>query len=111
MMSCITEAASLVEPGLDVLFDYKICLSSGNRYLVEMQARTHLQPTHVPIALTLDYRSLRSSRRSIRNGCQKSQKCCQYVLRKSNSLENRVKRAKERAVKAVERILGMIVWR
>jgi hypothetical protein len=36
-----------------------------------MPAHTHLKPTRTPTAtLTLTYRSLRSSRRSIHNGCK-----------------------------------------
>ena len=74
MTSCITVAASLVEPGLDVLFDYKFRSSSSNRYSAKMPTRTHLIPTLVHVALTLTYCSLRSSRRSIRNGCKKVRK-------------------------------------
>ena len=74
MTSCITVTASLVEPGLDVLFNYKIRRSSGNRYSAEMPARTHLIPALGHVALTLTYCSLRSSRRSIRNGCKKVRK-------------------------------------
>ena len=43
---------------------------------------------------------------------QKGQKACQYVLRKSNPLEDRANRAKKRVFKAVERILlEDCVWR
>ena len=96
MASYITGAASSFEPELDVVGVYKVHGPSGNRYLAEMPATTHLKPTPTITALTLTYLSLRSSRRSIRNGCKKSQKGCQYVLRKSNPPENRAKRAKER---------------
>jgi hypothetical protein len=70
MTSYITGAASLVEPGLDVVFDYKIRGPSGNRTLAEVPAHTHLKPTfhRIALALTLTYRSLRSNRHSIRNG-------------------------------------------
>ena len=68
MTSYITGAASLVEPGPDELFDYKIRCSSDNLYLAEMPARNHLEPTLKLVASTLTYRSLRSSRRSICNG-------------------------------------------
>ena len=71
MTSYITGAASLVDPGLDVLFVYKMRCPSRNRYLAEMPSHTHLKPTIRHAALTLTYRSLRSSRRSIHNGCQK----------------------------------------
>jgi hypothetical protein len=67
MTSCITWAASLV---VDVLFVYKIHCPSDNCYLAEMPSHIHLEPTAAPTALTLSYRSLRSSRRSIRNGCR-----------------------------------------
>ena len=67
MTSYITGAASLVEPGPDELFDYKIRCSSDNLCLAEMPPRTHLEPTLIHTA-TLTYRSLRSSRRSICNG-------------------------------------------
>ena len=74
MTSYITGAAPLVGPasGLDVLFDYKVRCPSGNRKLAKMSAHIHLKPTTpaLPI-LTLSYRSLRSSRRSIRNGCKR----------------------------------------
>jgi hypothetical protein len=112
-MSYITGAASLVEPGLDVVFDYKICRSSGNCYLAEMPARTHRNPTLKNQASTLTYRTSRSRRRSICNSCKKVRKCCQYVLQKSNPLENRATKAKKRAVvKAVKRILWKdCVWR
>ena len=105
-MPYITGAASLVEPGLDVVFDYKICRSSGNCYLAEMPARTHRNLTLIKKAKTLTYRTLRSRRRSICNSCKKVKKCCQYVLQKRNPLENRATKAKKRAVvKAVKRIL------
>ena len=68
MTSYITGAASLVEPGPDELFDYKIHCSSDNLYLADMPARTYLEPTLKPIASTLAYHSLRGSRRSICNG-------------------------------------------
>ena len=96
MASYITGATSSVEPELDVVGVYKVHGPSGNRYLAEMPATTHLKPTPTITALTLTYLSLRSSRRSIRNGCKKSQKGCQYVLRKSNPPENKDKRAKKR---------------
>ena len=48
----ITGAASpVVEPGLDVLFVYKICCPSGNSYLAEMPAHIHLNPTFYRHAL------------------------------------------------------------
>ena len=101
----ITGATSLVEPGLDVLFVYKMRCPSRNRYLAEMPSHTHLKPTIRHAALTLTYRSLRSSRRSIHNGSKtKVRKVVRYVLRKRDPLENRAKRAKIRAVNAVERI-------
>ena len=68
MTSYITGAASLVEPGLDVVGVYKIHGPSGNRYLVKMPAHSHLKLTPRIIALTLTYHSLRSSWRSICNG-------------------------------------------
>jgi hypothetical protein len=101
----ITEAESFVEPGLDVVGVYKIHGPSGNRSLAGMPAHIHLKLTSPHQALlTLTHRSLRSSRRSIRNGCKKSQKGCQHVLWQNNPPKNRAKRAKKRAV---ERIL----WR
>ena len=108
----ITGAESFVEPGLDVVGVYNIHGPSGNRYLAGMPAHTHLKLT-IPIQATLTHRSLRSSRRSIRNGCKRSQKGCQYILRKTNPLENKAKKAKKRAViKAVERIMWKdCVWR
>ena len=106
----ITGAESFVEPGLDVVGVYNIHGPSGNRYLAGMPAHTHLKLTTIHLAhLTLTHHSLRSSRRSIRNGCKKSQKGCQHVLRQNNPPENRAKRAKKRAV---ERILWEdCVWR
>ena len=109
----INRAALLVEPGLDVVFVYKIRCSSGNCYLAEMPARTHRNLTLIKKAKTLTYRTLRSRRRSICNSCKKVRKCCQYVLQKSNPLENRATKAKKRAVvKAVKCILWKdCVWR
>jgi hypothetical protein len=76
-MSYITGAASLVEPGLDVLFVYNIRYPSGNRYLAGDASphHTHLKPTIYTTALALTYRSLRRSRRSIRNSCQRKLEC------------------------------------
>ena len=75
MTSYITGAASLVGPGLDVLFVYKVRCQSGNRKLAEMPAHIHLKPTKqavaAAVALTLSYRSSRSGRRSIRKGCKR----------------------------------------
>ena len=99
-----TGAASLVEPEVDVVGVYKIHGPSGNRQLAEMRAHIHLKPTFKHRA-TLTDRSLRSSRSSIRNGWEKGQKGCQYILRERNPLENRAKRAKKRAVRLVERIV------
>ena len=99
-----TGAASLVEPEVDVVGVYKIHGPSGNRRLAETRAHIHLKPTFKHRA-TLTDRSLRSSRSSIRNGWEKGQKGCQYILWESNPLENRAKRAKKRAVRLVERIL------
>ena len=104
----ITGAESFVEPGLDVMGVYNIHGPSGNRYLAGMPAHTHLKLT-IPIQATLTHRSLRSSRRSIRNGCKKSQKGCQHVLWQNNPPKNRAERAKKRAV---ERILWRdCMWR
>ena len=104
----ITGAESFVEPGLDVVGVYNIHGPSGNRYLAGMPAHTHLKLT-IPIQATLTHRSLRSSRRSIRNGCKKSQKGCQHVLWQNNPPKNRAKRAKKGAV---ERILWRdCMWR
>ena len=72
MTSYITGAASLVGPGLDVLFDYKVRCPSGNRKLAEMPTHIHLKLTILAPALTLSYHSSRSSRRSIRNGCKRN---------------------------------------
>jgi hypothetical protein len=63
----ITGAASFVDPGLDVLFVYKIRCPSGNSDLTEVPAHIHLNPTFKHQAITLTYRSLRRSRRSMRN--------------------------------------------
>ena len=71
MTSCITGVASLVKPEPDVVGVYKVHGPLDNRYLVEMPAHTHLKPTYTVQALTLTYHSLRSSRRSIHNGCPK----------------------------------------
>jgi hypothetical protein len=104
----ITGAESFVEPGLDVMGVYNIHGPSGNRYLAGMPAHTHLKLT-TPIQATLTHRSLRSSRRSIRNGCKKSQKGCQHVLWQNNPPKNRGKRAMKGAV---ERILWRdCMWR
>ena len=93
MASYITGAASSFEPELDVVGVYKIHRQSLS---CRDASHTHLKPTPTTTTLTLTYLSLRSSRRSIRNGCKKSQKGCQYILRKSNPPENRDKRAKKR---------------
>jgi hypothetical protein len=75
MTSYITGAASLFESELDVVGVYKIHRASGNRYLTEMPVHTHRKPTQWShAALTLTYRSLGSSRRSICNGCKKVRK-------------------------------------
>jgi hypothetical protein len=109
MMSYIIGAASLIEPELDGVGVYKIHDPSGIYYLEEMPAHIRFKPITGHIALILTYRSLRSSQRSIRDCCQKGQKDCQHVLRKSSPPENR---ANKRAVKAVERLLWKdSVWR
>ena len=60
--------------GADDDFDlvrlYKIHGPSGNRNPAEMPAHTRLKPTASHITLTLIYRSLRSSRHSMRNSCK-----------------------------------------
>jgi hypothetical protein len=106
MTSCITGAASLVKPEPDVVGVYKVHGPLGNRYLVEMPAYTHLKPTYTVYAHTLTYHSLRSSRRSIHNGCQKKKfRKVVSATSERNAPKNRAKRAKKTPENAVERIL------
>ena len=104
-MSYITGAASLVEPGLDVLFVYNIRCPSGNRYLAG-DASPHSPQTYIQAYCIDAYLSLLEEQQAqhTQRLPKKSQKGCQYVLRKRDPLENRAKRAKKKAVNVVERI-------
>jgi hypothetical protein len=75
--------------------------------LADMLAHTHRIFTDTHLALTLDYRSLRSDRNSKCHCCKKKVRkiVSVRVVRKCNPLANRAKRAKKREVKAERRIL------
>jgi hypothetical protein len=88
---------------------YRIHGSSGNHKFAEMPTHNHRIPTKITALLTLIYRSLERNGRRKRDCWEKknSQNDRRHILRQYDSLENRAKRTKKRAVNAVERI----VWK
>ena len=102
-------SAALFDSEPDVLGGgYRIHGSSGNHKFAEMPTHSHRIPTKLNAMLTLIYRSLERNGRRKRDGWEKnSQNDRRHILRQYDSLENRAKRTKKRAVNAVERI----VWK